>query len=284
MKKSIFAFFTALILASCNSELKQEIETLKAEKAELEQRAREQDSTIESFTNAMLEIQENLNVIREKEGRLRVAESASGDRFVSMKDAVIRDIQDLNSIIEESKAKITRLNQQLSASKSQNSQLTKLVESLKKQIEEREATIAELTKAIEERDETIRQLTRKVQVITEESQRTISAKEAELNKCYYIVDTRRNLKDKGIIDSQGGFLGIGRVKTVSSSADQALFTVGDIRQLNRIDLDAKGVKIISEHPQGSYSIEREGKRITGLVINDPKAFWSITRVLVVMVE
>ncbi|MFN3951244.1 MAG: hypothetical protein ACK4KT_02440 [Thermaurantimonas sp.] len=284
MKKIILIAIAASVLASCNNELKQEVETLKSEKSELEQRVREQDSVVENFTNAMLEIQENLNIIREKEGRLRVAESTTGDRFVSMKDAVIQDIQDLNSIIEESKAKINRLNQQLSSTKSKNSQLSKLVESLQKQIEEREATIAQLTTTIEERDETIRQLTRKMQIISEESERAISAKEAEINRCYYIVDTRRNLRDKGVIDSQGGFLGIGRVKTISSSADQSLFTIGDIRNLNRIDLDSKNIRIISEHPQGSYGIEREGKRITGIVINDPKAFWSLTRVLVVMVE
>lgn len=284
MKKTILIAITTVAIASCNNELKQEIETLKSEKAELEQRVREQDSAVDNFTNAMLEIQENLNIIREKEGRLRVAESTTGERFVSMKDAVIQDIQDINSIIEESKAKISRLNQQLSSSKSKNNQLSKLVESLQKQIEEREATIVQLTSAIEERDETIRQLSRKVQVITEESERTISAKETEINKCYYIVDTRRNLRDKGIIDSQGGFLGIGRVKTISSSADQSLFTIGDIRNLNRIDLDTKSARIISEHPQGSYGIEREGKKVTGIVINDPKAFWSLTRVLVVMVD
>lgn len=284
MKNSILVMMATTLIAACNTELKQEIETLKSEKSELELRVREQDSIVENFTTAMLEIQENLNIIREKEGRLRVAESTTGDRFISMKDAVIQDIQDLNAIIEESKAQISRLNKQLSSSKSKNSQLTKLLESLQKQIEEREATIAQLTKTIEERDETIRQLSRKVQVISEESERAISAKEAEINKCYYIVDTRRNLREKGIIDSQGGFLGIGRVKTISSSADQTLFTVGDIRQLTRIDLDTKGVRIISEHPQGSYALEKEGKRVTGLVINDPKAFWSLTRVLVVMID
>ncbi|KFD38405.1 hypothetical protein AT05_09940, partial [Schleiferia thermophila str. Yellowstone] len=245
MKKFVLTVFITVLLASCNSELKEEIETLKSEKSELEQRSKEQDSIISILTEVIEDVQHNLNVIREKEGRIRLAEEASSEKFKSLKDAVVQDIQDVNSIIEESKAKINRLNQQLASSKGQIKNLGVLVESLKKQLEERENTIAELTRAIEEKDETIRQLTRKVQIITEESQRTISAKEAELNRCYYIIDTRRNLKDKGIIDSQGGFLGIGRVKTVSGSVDPSLFTAADMRELNRLELDTRSIKLIS---------------------------------------
>ncbi|GCD80868.1 Cbp1 family collagen-binding glycoprotein adhesin [Schleiferia thermophila] len=284
MKKFVLTVFITVLLASCNSELKEEIETLKSEKSELEQRSKEQDSIISILTEVIEDVQHNLNVIREKEGRIRLAEEASSEKFKSLKDAVVQDIQDVNSIIEESKAKINRLNQQLASSKGQIKNLGVLVESLKKQLEERENTIAELTRAIEEKDETIRQLTRKVQIITEESQRTISAKEAELNRCYYIIDTRRNLKDKGIIDSQGGFLGIGRVKTVSGSVDPSLFTAADMRELNRLELDTRSIKLISEHPTGSYSIEREGKKISALVIEDPKTFWSISKILVIMID
>lgn len=284
MKKFVLTVFITVLLASCNSELKEEIETLKSEKSELEQRSKEQDSIILILTEVIEDVQHNLNVIREKEGRIRLAEEASSEKFKSLKDAVVQDIQDVNSIIEESKAKINRLNQQLASSKGQIKNLGVLVESLKKQLEERENTIAELTRAIEEKDETIRQLTRKVQIITEESQRTISAKEAELNRCYYIIDTRRNLKDKGIIDSQGGFLGIGRVKTVSGSVDPSLFTAADMRELNRLELDTRSIKLISEHPTGSYSIEREGKKISALVIEDPKTFWSISKILVIMID
>lgn len=284
MKKFVLTVFISVLLASCNSELKEEIETLKSEKSELEQRSKEQDSIISILTEVIEDVQHNLNVIREKEGRIRMAEEASSEKFKSLKDAVVQDIQDINSIIEESKVKINRLNQQLASSKGQIKNLGVLVESLKKQLEERENTIAELTRAIEEKDETIRQLTRKVQIITEESQRTISAKEAELNRCYYIIDTRRNLKDKGIIDSQGGFLGIGRVKTVSGSVDPSLFTTADMRELNRLELDTRSIKLISEHPTGSYSIEREGKKISALVIEDPKTFWSISKILVIMID
>lgn len=284
MKNLVFIFIAAILHWACNSELKEEIETLKSEKSELEQRSRELDSIIINLTEVIDEIQQNLNIIREKEGRIRVAEGASAEKFKNFKDAIIQDIQDINMIIEESKAKINRLNQQLASSRGQIKNLGILVESLKKQLEERENTIAELTKAIEEKDETIRQLTRKVQIITEESQRTISAREAELNRCYYIVDNRRNLREKGIIDSQGGFLGIGRVKTVSGSVDPSLFTVADMRELKRLELDTRSIKIISEHPTGSYSIEREGKKISALIIEDPKAFWSLSRILVVMVD
>jgi hypothetical protein len=57
-----------------------------------------------------------------------------------------------------------------------------------------------------------------------------------------------------------------------------------MRELNRLELDTRSIKLISEHPTGSYSIEREGKKISALVIEDPKTFWSISKILVIMID
>jgi len=49
-------------------------------------------------------------------------------------------------------------------------------------------------------------------------------------------------------------------------------------------LNVKKAKLLSTHPEGSYTMLKNGKTIDKLVINSPKTFWSISKFLVIELD
>ena len=69
--------------------------------------------------------------------------------------------------------------------------------------------------------------------------RQLEALNKELNKAYLIIGTYDELKDKGVVDKEGGFLGlIGRKMTLQENADLKQFMVVDKRDISRLTIDA----------------------------------------------
>ena len=62
------------------------------------------------------------------------------------------------------------------------------------------------------------------------------------------------------------------------------FTKADLRTLKEIPLEMKKAKILTNHPEGSYSLVKNDKGLLTLVISDPQNFWSLSKYLVVNVD
>lgn len=108
---------------------------------------------------------------------------------------------------------------------------------------------------------------------------TVAQQTQELNTVYYIVGQERELTKRGIVDKKGF---IGRTAVVGKDANMKAFTKSDLRQLDRIAIGKKGVKLVSSHPADSYVLVMGDKNtVTELVISDKNAFWSTSKVLVV---
>ena len=54
--------------------------------------------------------------------------------------------------------------------------------------------------------------------------------------------------------------------------------------LKEIPLEMKKAKILTNHPEGSYSLVKNDKGLLTLVISDPQNFWSLSKYLVVNVD
>ena len=57
-----------------------------------------------------------------------------------------------------------------------------------------------------------------------------------------------------------------------------------MRTLKEIPLEMKKAKILTNHPEGSYSLVKNDKGLLTLVISDPQNFWSLSKYLVVNVD
>jgi hypothetical protein len=62
------------------------------------------------------------------------------------------------------------------------------------------------------------------------------------------------------------------------------FTKIDIRAVHEIKLYSKSAKVLTSHPSGSYSLDKDEKGQYSLHITNAQVFWSTTKYLVILVK
>ena len=85
------------------------------------------------------------------------------------------------------------------------------------------------------------------------------------------------MKEKGLIAKAGGFLGMGKSKSIQSEFANESFTQIDITETKSYPVFSKSAELITEHPEGSYEWVEENEQIAYMVISDPKEFWKISK-------
>ena len=106
----------------------------------------------------------------------------------------------------------------------------------------------------------------------------------EMNKAYYVNGTFKELKDKGLLTKEGGFIGLGRTESLTGNLPENTFIQIDIASIKSIPVNAKTAKLISEHPAGSYELILDAdKKVESIFITDPALFWKISKYAVVEV-
>jgi hypothetical protein len=104
-----------------------------------------------------------------------------------------------------------------------------------------------------------------------------------INTVYYVSGTIKELKDQGVVDKQGGFIGIGRTTKVNQNIDNSKYTVADLTNLKGISLNGKFKKFITVHPDNSYTIT-PGDKLDYITITNPAAFWGESKYMVVALK
>lgn len=282
MKKLIFLFSAALIaLSSCNNDTK-EVNTLADSLNQVNEGLKmvvsEKDSSIESFIVAFNEIQENLTEVKAKQKMISTS-SNDAELRKNMKEQIISDIQSINELMEKNKQKIASLKSKLAKSNGKVEELEKMITFLTTQIEEKDLEIVDLKNQLERLNIEVTELTAKYEEKAEES----NQKTEQLNTAYYAIGTAKELKEKGVLTKEGGFIGLGKSKKLSSDFNKSYFTKIDISQNKNISLNAKKAKLITSHPSSSYKIEGV-KSADKLTILNPQEFWSASKYLVILVE
>ena len=90
-------------------------------------------------------------------------------------------------------------------------------------------------------------------------------------------------QDREYVAAELKKMGVLLKKKVNPKVDSRKFTKIDIRKNKEINLSTtKQIKLVSLHPEGSYSIEINKFGSKTLKIKDPDAFWKQTRYLVVV--
>ena len=110
----------------------------------------------------------------------------------------------------------------------------------------------------------------------------INTQTNEMNKAFFACGTYKQLKAKGLLTKEGGFIGLGKKKTLMASFPDSSFKQIDITVLKSIQINSKSAKLISEHPANSYQFIRDkDKKIVSIEITDPVQFWKISKYAVV---
>jgi hypothetical protein len=268
MKKLLFLFLLSPFFISCGED-KPEVDPVKDSLSEETQRltgiTEQQAEALDSFFRAMNDIQSNLDEIRKKENM--IARDTAGGDVGSRKDQIVNDIKSIYDLMVQNKQRLASAMQQT-------------IDNLNSQLVAREQEITELKDDLEKKNLELSNLTMNYQELQQES----DAKTEQLNTAYYAFGTSKELEKQGIINKEGGLLGIGKSQKVSENFDSEYFTRVDITRVNEIPLGAKEAKLLTTHPAGSYKIEGADGKAEKIVITDSDKFWSVSKYLVIVVK
>ncbi len=271
-----------LSFAACNMGGKEEpnplADSLSGVNTELKGKVRTKDSTLTEFVKAFNEIQDNLDMVKEKEKILTVS-SKDPEFQKNQKDQILDDIKAMYDLMEFNRKKINALSGRLKKAHVRIDELEKMVGHLTRQVEEKDAEIASLKEEVTNLNSALKEL------FTAYNERVAESgeKSEKLNTAYYVFGTVKELKAHGVLTREGGFIGMGRAEKLKDDFNKEYFTRIDITATTSIPLACRKAKFITTHPSGTYSFKGENK-VEELNITNPEDFWSISKYLVVVVE
>lgn len=292
MKKLLFFVATVVALTSCDmigggsnrDQLKAENDSLMLL---LTQRNAELDEMLGTFND----ISEGFRLINAAENRVDLNRNAVGEGSLSAKEKIADDIEFIRKQMEENRDQIAKLQQMLKESKNNSAQLKRAVNQLTKELEDKMQRIEELQAElaaknirIQELDEAVSGLTAARQQLESENaakSATIAAQDKDLNTAWFVFGTKSELKEQNILKTR--FLGKGEVMK-EDNINLNYFTKIDIRTTNQIRLYSKGAKVLTNHPNGTYTLEKDDKGELTLKITNAKEFWSVSKYLVIQVD
>lgn len=289
MKKLVILSLAIIaILASCSKKEEEngvtEQQLQDATRQELEAAVADRDQLL-SLVN---EISSGMAEIKRLENILYVSNSVNGET-PSQRAQIEADIAAIQQTLQQRREQLEQLERRLQQSTLNNRNLQQTIETLRAQIDSQAAEIETLRASLDDANRQIGELNTTVDslhttvsnVTTQRDQAQAETEELanEMNTCYYVIASKKELKDHKIIES--GFLR--KTKIMRSDFDQSFFVTADRRTLHTIALHSNKAKIHTNHPAGSYQIvEQGGQKV--LKITNPEQFWSLSNYLVIQID
>lgn len=279
MKKNfllVAAIASVLGFASCNGDeierLQNSVDSLKNENDMLQKQNGEELQTIQ-------EVMDNFSIIREQQlGLSQEAESSEG-----VTEDKKQKIQENFKLIQDkflaNQSKLDSLESALQSNKKKYAQLAGTISSLKKQLTASKAEIENLQKQLEDKNIEIEQMkeahnNQVAQMAAAKATAdsinaaTIKAQDIAAHTVYYLIDSKSNLKAKGI-KGAAGTLKKGEIK-------DSYCTKIDYREFegnNGIQFKKEPV-LFSYHTPGTYSIKKNADKTYTFTITNPDKFWN----------
>ena len=289
MKKLTFLFVSMAIvlLSGCNSKTQQkQANTLRTENDSLRSELTKKNADLDDMMGTFNDIQEGFRQINVAQERVDLTRGKISENAASAKQQIANDIAFITKTMNANRQRIAELQQKLKRSNNNSVQLQKAIESMQaelaekgKQIESLQAELAAKNIRIQELDNAVTELKGDKENLTNENQakaNTVAQQDRTINTAWYVFGTKSELKAQNILVK-------GQVLK-NSNYDKSYFTQIDIRTTKEINLYAKRANLLTSHPAGSYSLEKDEKGQMVLRITNPSEFWSVSRYLVIQVR
>ena len=267
----------------------QQIKNLQTDKIELAKNIALKDSITNNLESLFYDIENNLKLIKEKRNQIVFLNNESP---VGSKESLLNDISILNQLLEDNERKVESLDKLLKQSGLELKNFRNRIELLNENIAVQNKEIVELKDIIRGKDYEMAELNKKIEKLGENiisqidtiisKQTIIEERTLALSSGYYVVGTRKELKEKGLLESSG-FLGMKKTQNIDN-IDNNAFTNININTTTSIPLYAKKVKILSDHPSDSYKFNKENNQIISLEIIDKDEFWKISKYTLIEVK
>ena len=252
--KKIFSFaaiaVAAFTLGSCGNQAEQaqkELDSLRNVVAEQQN----QLQADEEFTDA---INFSMDSVVAAEGILM----KNTEGGVPNRQRLKQNVEAYKTILQKYRDKISKLqanlkNQRSAHAKKMQELIDKMqaqldekdkeIEDLKKQIEDKNVSIAELNTQVTNLGNNVRELTDQ----TVAQAKTITDQTDKMNEAYFIIDSSKNLKAKGLMVGGGLF---SKKKLDLSSGDLSKLTKIDMRAKKSFNIPSAKPKILTQAPAG----------------------------------
>ena len=193
--------------------------------------------------------------------------------------------------MKQNKELINKLKQQVRESSVKGSQLKKILDNLTQQMETKDQQLQALREELDRKDIHIAELDEKVATLNTDvstlqedntkKEQTITTQDKALHTAWFVFGTKDELKNQRILTKDGLF---SKTKLLEKDFNKDYFTKIDIRIDKEIKLYSKSAEILTSHPAGSYTLQRDANKQFILRINNPEAFWGTSKYLVVLVK
>lgn len=290
MKKFLIIFAFVPFLDSCNQG---KFDELNQENTELREESASKDSMINEFIQTINEIEENLALIKEKEDW--ISANPNVENVHNVRETIIQDLKSINKLMEENNQKMASLNEKVKNSDIRISEFNRMGNEMNSRLEERKSELTTLQEQLNEIKRVRENLTFTVDTLeTKVSDLSLANRNKDerinqqiqaLHTAYVASGTYKELKENGVIDKEGGIIGIGSVMKLLKDFNTDIFEKIDITATNSIPLSGKKATVITVHPTESFNITgAEERNLDSLVITKPEEFWKASKYLVVVVN
>jgi len=241
----------------------------------------------------MQEVAENTRLVSEISRELAKVNVPARQLKVSAESPLRASRDTLIQKIHYMSARVREIEPKLKASEQRIKDLTTLSDSLRNELA---ATMQNLQGVIDNQKETIDALTLQVETLTAENvalKDTLENMSTINNTVYYVVGTKDELEQKGVIQEEGGarFLFVlwksGKTLVPARNLDPSVFTVADRRHMEELPLPSsdKAYRIVSRQDTSALETppDQDGKLMGHAVkIADPAKFWANSKYLIIV--
>lgn len=245
------------------------------------------DSLERTYVRTLDDIDENLDQVRDKYGILVLGPKSNFDEGIDKREQIINNISAINELLEQNKAKITKLERSIVAYKGTKAEFKKSIEKAKVRINEQEQEILALKELLASKDFTIDELNRVISSHSVTISRLLEENKSQkenLERKYFAYGTKKQLKSKKLLITDKNLLRLPRKRELNPNMSNEEFSSINMYTDTKIPIAGTGAKLISSHPDGSYEIQPKENDLTMLIVKDPDAFWKSTNYLVVQVK
>lgn len=284
MKKTLLfcICLTLLTFVGCKNDTKAPVASNIQQNDSLQKIIAEKDNEINDMMETLNQIQDGFREINEAENRVNIVKDGEGS---NRRQQLMENIRFIANTMKENRTLIAKLRQQLRESSYRGEQFKKTIDNLVQELESKDQQLRQLRAELDakdihisELDATISNLNTNVSNLQSESSaksQTIKSQDAQLNTAWFVFGTKNELKEQGILV---------KGKLLQGNFNKSYFTKIDIRVDKEIKLYSKSVKLMTVHPSGSYSLDKDSNRQYILRISNPQIFWSTSKYLVILVK
>lgn len=281
MKKSLF-LLPVLLLTACEQEPKgptqAEYYALMAERDSLAGHMTELQDIIGGVTTSLdsIDTQEGLLFVKNEDGTR------------ATKKQIMARIQSYKELLERQREQLAEMEKKQKSDKKGIRELNTIIGRLRQEIYDKEQKIAELERDLSTSRKNIEELqtivvqTKAIASTTAEErdalQEIATAQDEIINQGFFMVGTKRELKDMGVVK------GVFRSKADYANLDDSKFTRIDIREFTEMSINGRSAKLITEKPADSYVLTDNGNGTCTLKITNPTSFWQSSQFLIIQVK